>query len=143
MLSLVSMKRYLQSVLTYLRRRDYTLSLCASCNQPATDTSQIWVGTQALPVSSTSCDSTNWPNERTERYVDTFPTVLAPERMTIPQHKVSVEGCSKMDSRRERRDEFLTANTGWRIGEAQLRDIQTRHCACLTNTRASHAMCKV
>lgn len=80
---------------------DDTLSLSSSSNETTANSGKIRIRSQTLPVSSTSCNTSNRANKRSKGHVNALTAILTSECMTVPQHKVSVESGSKVDAGRE------------------------------------------
>ena len=69
--------------------------------------------------------------------------VLSSKRFAVPEHQVSAERGSKMNACRERRYEFLTADSSGRIREAYLWDVETRNRTRLSYARPRDSVCEV
>jgi hypothetical protein len=64
---------------------------------------RIWTltSTKTFPIPATAHDSSNRAYEWAKSNMNPFASIFSTKSMTVPEHQVPVEGCSKMNASRK------------------------------------------
>lgn len=108
-----------------LQLSNNTLTLETSSDGTHSSRGEVWVCSEAFPISPTSSNSAQRPTDRQECNIDSFASILFSQCNAISVHQVFVEGCTDGDLCWKAGDELLPSDSIWCIRETQTLDAQS------------------